>query len=92
MALQLYGTRLEGLSGRHDDAAAALLRALVDGFLNGMLVLGSRGRWLGAELGDEVVLAAGLRGLDALLNLSVELFVPLLGLGTEHGQQQSEQK
>ena len=76
-ALELDSAREELLSGRHDDASAALLRAAVDGLLDGLLVLGGRGRRLGAHLGDDVLGVLELRSLDALFNLLVELVVPL---------------
>ena len=44
--LQLDGSCQEVLALGNDDAAATLLRAFVDGFLNGLLVLGSYGTGL----------------------------------------------
>ena len=90
VALQRDGTREERLAGGHDDAAAAFLRAFINGFLDSFLVLGSRVGSLGAKLGNEVVLAADLRLLDTLLYLPIESVVPRLGVA-QQWKQQAEQ-
>ena len=77
--LQLDSCGEEPLAGRNDDAPAAFLRTLVDGSLNGLLVLGSGVGRLGAVLGNHVVLLCKLRHTDALLNLLVLLLVPCVG-------------
>ena len=97
----MQGSSQKALSGRDDDASPTLLRTLVDGFLDGLLVLGSQRRSLvapqvvvcrlGAILGYHVVFLSKLRHADALLNLSVFLLVPALSLcaqDSQHTQQQ----
>ena len=92
MALQFYGTRLKGQSGRHHHTSAAFLRALVDGFLDSLLVLCRRVRRLGTILGDVIVFSADLRCLDALLNLLVERFVPFFGRNSQQRQQEDQEQ
>ena len=89
-ALQLDGCCQELLSGRYDNATAALLGALVNSLLNGYLVLGSRIGSLGAILGDEELFVSKLRNADALLNLLVLLLIPLLSL-SGHGYENTQQ-
>ena len=76
--LQGDGTGEELVTGRHNDAPAALFRTEVDGLLDGFLVLGSRIGRLGAILGDYIRLVRELRYSDALLYLLVLGFIPLL--------------
>ena len=78
--LQLDGSRQELLSGRDDHASTALLRALVDGLLDSLLVLGCRSIGLGSEFGDDIVFRCKLRHADALLYLAILLLVPAIGI------------
>ena len=78
--LQLDGCRQEFLSGRHYHATTALLRALVDGLLDSLLVFGCGVSCLCTILCDDIRLVGKLRHADALLNLLVLLLIPTLCL------------
>ena len=80
MAFQLNGASQESLASGNDNLAAAFLRTLVDGFLDGLLVLGCRCIGTGAKCRNQIVLAGNLRLLDALFYLSIRRLVPSLGM------------
>ena len=76
--LQLDGSCQKLLSCWHNHSSATLLRALVDGLLDGLLIRGCWGINLRTILGDGEGLVSKLRLADALFNLPVLLLVPTL--------------
>ena len=76
--LQFDGPREESLSGRHSHPSATPFGTLVDGPLNGLLILCSRCRWLSPKLGDGIVLLQQFRPLDASFNLLIQSRIPCL--------------
>ena len=76
--LQLDGSSQEPLSCRHDHSSTALLRALVDGLLDSLLILDCRRLRTGTILGDGVGFVSKLRFADTLFDLPVLLLVPTL--------------
>ena len=79
------------VAGRHYHTTAALFRALVDGLLDGLLVLGGRRLWACTILGNQIGVVRKLRLTDALLNLLVHRCVPTLG-NCQHGDKQDERE
>ena len=87
MALQMDSCGKECLTSRYDNPATTFLSALVDSFLYGFLVIGSRCVRPGAKLRDKIIFATDLRYLNALFYLLVDDSVPLVGLHRKGGQQ-----
>ena len=69
----------ERLTCRHNHATATLLRALIDGLLNGFLILLCRCIGLGTEFRNHIILIRKLWDTDTLLYLLVLSFIPSLG-------------
>ena len=91
MAFQMDGTRKES-SSRNDYAAATPLRAFVNGFLYGFLIIGCRRVNAGTELRNDIVLAANLRFLDALFYLLIDIGIPLVSLCNKRDQPGKQQQ
>ena len=78
-------------AGRYHHLATTFLGTLVDGLLNGLLVLGSGGVGLGTIFGDQIHLVCKLRLTDTLFYLLVLGLVPILGMSYRWHQQTEHQ-